>query len=92
MSVAVRRACHDSFVWCGEHVGVVDLSKLRPDRPGKPLGVERELRVDAVLVAARVEPMPSAAEVHGNEPVEAEATRCRRGVAGSTGPPGLPAP
>lgn len=49
---------------------IVDLTLGRVNRPCKLLLVERELRVNAGLVASWVLPMPRTVEIHGDETVK----------------------
>jgi hypothetical protein len=53
-------------------LGVVVFAQIGFHGPRKLFGGERELRVDAGLVATRILPVPTALQVNGNEPVDIE--------------------
>jgi hypothetical protein len=55
-----------------QQLGVVAFAQLSPDGPSELLGGERELRVDAGLIATRVLPVPTALQVDGDKSMHDE--------------------
>ena len=55
-----------------QQLGVVVFAQLSCHGPRKLFGGQRELRVDAGLVAPWVLPVPTALQVNGNEPMHIE--------------------
>ena len=63
----------DFLCWLRIHRRIVDLPRVGADLVGEAFAVDRELGVDARLVAARILAVPGAVDVARDEAVDSEA-------------------